>query len=75
MAGNYRTLTDVFDSFEATYVDVLYDPDDRYPVTLEFDANGFFKEGYNGYNIPSATDLFQVMESADYESKLIQRKN
>lgn len=76
IARNYQTITDTYDSFEATYVDAFYDPiagydpndGKKYPVTLEFDANAFFKEGSD---IPSKEELFQVMQNANYASKLM----
>ena len=58
-------------SFEATFVatntDLTMQAADQTPVIVDFDANAFFDEGTT---IPSAAEVFEVLEAANYQSEL-----
>lgn len=56
------------DSFEATFISSDTDlTAATTPVIIDFDANAFFTEGTS---IPTSSELFAVLEVADYNSKL-----
>ena len=56
-------------SFQAVLVNEIFLVDTVLPVVVDFDAHATFKE--NGATVPSAEEMFEVMEGASYQGKRV----
>lgn len=72
IAETNRFYTDILsaaypnlDSFEAIFVEDSFNAGNDLPIRIDFDANAFFTDGTD---IPSAQDVFAVLEGADYQN-------